>query len=100
MTEDWRVARVEEIRSLIKEAEPDLVEEIKWRKPLNPHWVPALSFDGLKCTLGMYKGKAKVKFAKGFVHQRPGQPFQREFEKSINEAVKANRTNRASKGRK
>ncbi|QZT61752.1 DUF1801 domain-containing protein [Mycolicibacterium austroafricanum] len=65
MTKDWRIDRVEEIRSLIKEAEPDVVEEIKWRKPSNPDGVPAFSLDGLICTLEMYKGKVKVNFAKG-----------------------------------
>ncbi|BBY14592.1 hypothetical protein MLIT_01840 [Mycolicibacterium litorale] len=65
VTEDWRIGRVAEIRSLIKQAEPDVVEEIKWRKPSNPDGVPAFSLDGLICTLEMYKGKVKVNFAKG-----------------------------------
>lgn len=65
MSEDWRLHRVDEIRSLIKQAEPDVVEEIKWRTPSNPDGVPAFSLDGLICTLEMYKGKVKVNFAKG-----------------------------------
>ncbi|BBY46133.1 DUF1801 domain-containing protein [Mycolicibacterium celeriflavum] len=121
MTEDWRVARVEEIRSLIKEAEPDVVEEIKWRKPSNPDGVPAFSLDGLICTLEMYKGKVKVNFAKGSSINDSDNLFNaslqapvgrsidlREddeldpgaFKKLINEAVEVNRTNRASKRRK
>lgn len=65
MTQDWRIDRIDEIRSLINRAEPDVVEEIKWRKPSNPDGVPAFSLDGLICTLEMYKGKVKVNFAKG-----------------------------------
>lgn len=65
MAEDWRVGRVEDIRALIKAAEPDVVEEMKWKKPSNPEGVPAFSLDGLICTLEMYKGKVKVNFAKG-----------------------------------
>jgi len=65
MTDDWRVDRVDEVRQLIREAEPDVVEEIKWRKPSNPDGVPAFSLDGLICTLETYKGKVKVNFAKG-----------------------------------
>ncbi|MEZ0342289.1 DUF1801 domain-containing protein [Mycobacterium sp. pV006] len=65
MTEDWRIDRIDEIRSLINRAEPDVIEEIKWRKPSNPDGVPAFSLDGLICTLEMYKGKVKVNFAKG-----------------------------------
>ncbi len=47
MTEDWRVDRVDEIRSLIKQAEPDVVEQIKWRTKSNPpDGVPAFSLAG------------------------------------------------------
>ncbi|MFE3543654.1 DUF1801 domain-containing protein [Nocardia sp. NPDC059177] len=73
MVEDWRVGRVDDIRALIRAAEPDVVEEMKWKKPSNPDGVPAFSLDGLICTLEMYKGKVKVNFAKGSsVHDPKG----------------------------
>lgn len=121
MAEDWRIDRVEEIRSLIKQAEPDVVEEIKWRKPSNPDGVPAFSLDGLICTLEMYKGKVKVNFAKGSSVSDPDNLFNaslqapvgrsidlREddeldpgaFKTLIQEAVEVNRSNRASKRRR
>ncbi|WP_336085736.1 DUF1801 domain-containing protein [Nocardia sp. SSK8] len=75
MAEDWRVGRVDDIRSLIKEAEPGVVEEMKWKKPSNPDGVPAFSLDGLICTLEMYKGKVKVNFAKGSSVNDPGGLF-------------------------
>ena len=65
MSDDWRIGRVDEIRALIKQAEPDVVEEMKWRKPSNPDGVPAFSLDGLICTVEMWKGKVKVNFHKG-----------------------------------
>ena len=56
---------MEQIRSLILEADPGIVEEIKWRKPSNPDGVPTFSLDGLICTLETYKDKIKLTFAKG-----------------------------------
>lgn len=106
---------------MIKQAEPDAVEEIKWRKPSNPDGVLAFSLDGLICTLEMYKGKVKVNFAKGSSIRDPDNLFNaslqapvrrsidlREddeldpdaFKTLIREAVKVNRSNRASKSRK
>ncbi|KQV71445.1 hypothetical protein ASC64_05325 [Nocardioides sp. Root122] len=65
MGTDWRARLVEEIRSLIAEAEPDVVEETKWRKASNPDGVPTFSADGLVCTVETYKDKVKVTFAQG-----------------------------------
>ncbi|MFD9829073.1 DUF1801 domain-containing protein [Tsukamurella tyrosinosolvens] len=65
MSTDWRERTVETIRSLILEAEPDTVEEVKWRKPSNPDGVPTFSLGALLCTVETYKDKVKVTFAKG-----------------------------------
>ncbi|MFC7755002.1 DUF1801 domain-containing protein [Tsukamurella soli] len=62
---DWREQRAATVRSLITRAEPDVVEESKWRKPSNPDGVPTFSLSGLICTLETYKDKIKVTFAKG-----------------------------------
>jgi hypothetical protein len=62
---DWRTTTVERIRSLITTAVPDVVEEVKWRKPSNPDGVPAFSASGLICTVETYRAKVKVTFAKG-----------------------------------
>ncbi|MFI5425849.1 hypothetical protein [Aeromicrobium sp. UC242_57] len=51
MSVEWRAALVEKIRSLIERAEPDVVEEVKWRKPSNPDGVPTFSCAGLVCTV-------------------------------------------------
>ena len=65
MTTDWRTQTVDTIRGLVTRAEPDIVEEVKWRKPSNPDGVPTFSLAGLVCTLETYKDKVKVTFAKG-----------------------------------
>ncbi|WP_426244464.1 DUF1801 domain-containing protein [Nocardioides sp. LHG3406-4] len=65
MAADWRTDTVERLRALIIEAEPDVVEEAKWRKPSNPNGVPTFSCEGLICTVETYKDKVKVTFAKG-----------------------------------
>ncbi|NMN95834.1 DUF1801 domain-containing protein [Antrihabitans stalactiti] len=65
MSTDWRVARRDAIRSLIERADPEIVEEAKWRKASNPDGVPTFSLSGLICTLETYKDKVKVTFHKG-----------------------------------
>ncbi|AIY17878.1 hypothetical protein GUY44_19840 [Pimelobacter simplex] len=65
MSADWRSDLVDELRTLIVQAEPDVVEEAKWKKASNPDGVPTFSADGLICTVETYKDKVKVTFAKG-----------------------------------
>jgi hypothetical protein len=65
MAADWRSDVVARVRALIVEAEPDVVEEAKWRKASNPDGVPTFSCSGLICTVETYKDKVKVTFAKG-----------------------------------
>jgi hypothetical protein len=63
---DWRGETLDHIRGLIKQAEPDVVEEVKWRKPSNSMLgVPVWSYDGIICTGETYKDKVKLTFAKG-----------------------------------
>lgn len=62
---DWRGATLAKLRRLIHEADPDVVEEIKWRKPSNPLGVPTWSHAGIICTGETYKDKVKLTFARG-----------------------------------
>jgi hypothetical protein len=62
---DWRGKTLARIRQLIKEADPEIVEEIKWRKPSNPDGVPVWSHDGGICTGETYKDHMKFTFFKG-----------------------------------
>ena len=62
---DWRGEMLSRLRGLTREAVPEVVEEIKWRKPSNPLGVPTWSLDGILFTGEAYKGKLKLTFAKG-----------------------------------
>ena len=84
---DWRIDRVEGIRSLIKQAEPDVIEESKWRKPSNPDGVPTFSLDGLICTVEMYKDKVKMTFAKGASLNDPDHLFNASLDAAVRRAV-------------
>jgi hypothetical protein len=62
---DWRGATLARMRALIKQADPGVVEDVKWRKPSNPMGVPVWSHDGIVCTGETYKSHVKLTFAKG-----------------------------------
>ena len=63
--DDWRGRTLSHVRALIKQADPEVVEEWKWRG------VPVWSHDGLICTGETYKSVVKLTFAKGAVAQGP-----------------------------
>jgi hypothetical protein len=63
--DDWRGECLSLIRALIVQACPEVIEEVKWRKPSNPMGVPVWSCEGLICTGETYKGKVKLTFAYG-----------------------------------
>jgi hypothetical protein len=62
---DWRAETLARIRALIEQADPEVVEEVKWRKPSNPGGVPVWSHDGIICTGETYKNHVRLTFAKG-----------------------------------
>ena len=62
---DWRGEMLSRLRALIKQADPEVVEEVKWRKPSNPAGVPVWSHDGIICTGETYKNHVRLTFAKG-----------------------------------
>ena len=62
---DWRGEMLSRLRALIKQADPEVVEEVKWIKPSNPLGVAVWSHDGLICTCEVYKDVVKMTFAKG-----------------------------------
>jgi hypothetical protein len=63
------------VRELIRAADPDIVEEVKWRKPSNPAGVPVWSHDGIVCTGETYKDKVKATFAYGAKLKDPSKLF-------------------------
>ena len=72
---DWRGATLSRIRKLILEADPDVVEDVKWRKPSNPSGVPVWSHGGIICTGESYRDKVKLTFARGAALDDPSGLF-------------------------
>ena len=62
---DWRGKTLLQIRALIKQADPEVVEDVKWIKPTNPLGVAVWSHYGLICTGEIYKNVVKMTFPKG-----------------------------------
>src|SRR5438045_1534452 len=62
---DWRGEMLLRIRAIISSADPDVVEDAKWRKASNPLGVPTWSHAGIICTGETYKDKVKLTFARG-----------------------------------
>lgn len=73
--DDWRGATLVRVRALIREADPDVIEEVKWRKPSNPAGVPVWSHDGMICTGEIYRDKVKLTFAHGASLDDPSSLF-------------------------
>jgi hypothetical protein len=87
VTDDWRADLVEKLRSLLHEAEPDIVEEAKWRKASNPDGVPTFSLDGLVCTVETYRDKVKLTFAKGASLDDPAGLFNASLDAGTRRAI-------------
>ncbi len=85
--DDWRSATLSRIRSLIKQADPDVVEERKWRKPANPEGVPVWSHDGMICTGETYKNHVKITFARGASLQDPSHLFNSSLDGNARRAI-------------
>jgi hypothetical protein len=83
----WRGELLSRIRDLIKQAVPEVVEEIKWRKASNPLGVPVWSRDGIICTGETYKDKVKLTFAKGASLEDPAGLFNAGLEGNVRRAI-------------
>ena len=85
--DDWRGEMLARLRALIREADPEIVEEVKWRKPSNPTGVPVWSHDGIICTGETHKDKVKLTFAKGASLEDPSGIFNASLEGNTRRAV-------------
>ena len=84
---DWRGETLSRIRALTRRALPEVVEEIKWRKPSNPSGVPVFSQDGIIFTGETYKDKVKLTFAKGASLKDPAGLFNSSLEGKARRAI-------------
>jgi hypothetical protein len=85
---DWRVEMLARLRRLIQQADPEVIEEVKWRKPSNAMLgVPVWSHDGIICTGETYKNAVKLTFAKGASVPDPSGLFKSSLEGNTRRAI-------------
>src|SRR5919109_2713858 len=83
---DWRGETLGRMRKLIKEADPDVVEEWKWAKASSPG-TPVWEHDGIVCTGESYKAKVKLTFAKGASLEDPAKLFNSSLDGNVRRAI-------------
>ena len=85
---DWRGETLARVRALIKQADPDVVEEVKWKKPSNSmRGVPVWEHAGIICTGETYKAVVKMTFAKGASLEDPCGLFNSSLEGNVRRAI-------------
>jgi hypothetical protein len=85
---DWRGETLARVRAIIKQADPDVVEEVKWRKPSNSMLgVPVWEHDGIICTGETYKAAVKLTFARGASLSDPSGIFNSSLEGNMRRAI-------------
>ncbi len=84
---DWRGETLARVRKLIRAADPEVIETVKWRKPSNPAGVPVWEHEGILCTGETYKDKVKLTFAKGAALEDPEGLFNASLEGNTRRAI-------------
>jgi len=84
---DWRGALLARLRRLIREADPGVVEGVKWRKAANPLGVPTWEHDGILCTGESYRDKVKLTFARGASLKDPKRLFNSSLDGGTRRAI-------------
>ena len=84
---DWRGETLARVRRLIKAADPEVVEEVKWKKPSNPLGVPVWEHAGIVCTGETYKNKVKLTFARGALLADPARLFNASLDGNARRAI-------------
>ena len=84
---DWRGETLGRIRGLIQEAGPDIVEEVKWKKPSNPPGVPVWAHWRIIYTCESYQAKVKLNFAQGASLQDPAKLFNSSLDGNIRREI-------------
>jgi hypothetical protein len=84
---DWRGAMLARLRRLIREADPDMIETVKWRKPSNPAGVPVWEHGGIVCTGESYRDKVKLTFARGAALDDPKRLFNASLDGGTRRAI-------------
>ena len=86
--EDWRGETLGRLRALIRAADPEIGETVKWRKPSNPAGVPVWEGGGaIVCTGELYRDKVKLTFARGAALDDPSGLFNSSLDGSTRRAI-------------
>jgi hypothetical protein len=85
--DDWRGKTLARVRHLIHQADPDIVETVKWRKPSNMLGVPVWEHAGIVCTGETYKNAVKLTFAKGASLDDPDGLFNASLDGNMRRAI-------------
>jgi hypothetical protein len=83
----WRGEMLARVRRLIKQADPAVVEQVKWRKPSNPSGVPVWEHAGIVCTGESYRDKLKLTFAAGAELDDPAGLFNASLDGNTRRAI-------------
>lgn len=70
-TPDWRGAALDDLRRIIRDADPEIVEEVKWKRPSNPLGVPVFEHAGIVCTANILKKSVRLNFPAGYALPDP-----------------------------
>ena len=84
---DWRGDMLGRLRTLIRDADPEVSETVKWRKPSNPAGVPVWEHDGIVCTGETYRDKVKLTFAYGASLDDPKRLFNSSLDGNTRRAI-------------
>lgn len=83
----WRGEALARLRAIIREADPEIVETVKWRKPSNPAGVPVWERGGIICTGDAFKDKVKLTFGRGATLRDPSGLFNASLEGNAMRAI-------------
>ena len=84
---DWRGRKLSQLRTLIKKADPAVVEEVKWKKPSNPMGVPVWSHSGILCIGETLKNAVRLTFPKGARIKDPKKLFNTRLDSNTVRAI-------------
>jgi len=84
---DWRGKKLSHLRALIKQADPVVIEEVKWKKPSKPSGVPVWSHDGIICVADTLKNAVRLTFPKGAQMKDPKRLFNTRLDSNTVRAI-------------
>lgn len=85
--DNWQGELLKQLRAVIKDANPKIVEEVKWKMPSNPKGLPVFSYNGIVCIVQTFKNDTKLVFFKGAFLSDPKKLFNARLESATDRAI-------------